>query len=68
MLSKFAPHVKVDIYEATGKFSEVGAGLGLGPRTRRLLTAIGLEKEVAAIGAEFEASRSACDNAAYGGG
>lgn len=48
-LGKFDAAVEVDIYESTGKFSEVGAGIGMFARTWELMRTLGLEEDLKAI-------------------
>ncbi|KAI1785334.1 FAD/NAD(P)-binding domain-containing protein [Ganoderma leucocontextum] len=43
-LQKFAPDVEFVIYEAVSELSEIGAGIGLAPRTWAIIQAVGLEK------------------------
>jgi hypothetical protein len=44
-LSK-SPDIRVDVYEAASKFTEIGAGIGLWWRTRQVLKSLGLEEDV----------------------
>ncbi|KAI0057397.1 salicylate hydroxylase [Artomyces pyxidatus] len=44
-LARYAD-IQVDVYEATAKFTEIGAGVGLWWRTRTILKALGLEEDV----------------------
>ncbi|KAI9507157.1 salicylate hydroxylase [Russula earlei] len=44
-LSK-SPNIRVDVYEAASKFSEIGAGIGVWWRTRQVLKSLGLEEDV----------------------
>jgi salicylate hydroxylase len=53
MLSVYAPDIKVDVYEATARYSEIGAGVALTWRTRRLMTELGLVDDITAIGGQF---------------
>jgi hypothetical protein len=46
--------VEIDIYEATTRFTEVGAGVALTWRTRRTLAALNLQDDLTAIGAQFD--------------
>ncbi|KAF8888036.1 hypothetical protein BD779DRAFT_1672449 [Infundibulicybe gibba] len=43
------PDIDVNIYEATSEFSEVGAGIGVWPRVWKLLTELGLDRDLAKI-------------------
>lgn len=47
-LSK-APNIEVDIYEAASEFAEIGAGVGVWPRTWKILQALGLADDLAAV-------------------
>ncbi|KAI0314036.1 salicylate hydroxylase [Amylostereum chailletii] len=47
------PDIDVTVYEAAAQFAEVGAGIGIWWRTRRILQALGLEADVTAIGGRF---------------
>ncbi|KAI0630491.1 salicylate hydroxylase [Trametes polyzona] len=42
-------NVDVDIYEAASEFAEVGAGIGVWPRTWKILCALGLSDELAKV-------------------
>lgn len=44
-LSKF-PDIRVDVYEAASKFTEIGAGIGVWWRTRQVLKSLGLEEDI----------------------
>ena len=44
-LSK-SPDIRVDVYEAASKFTEIGAGIGVWWRTRQVLKYLGLEEDV----------------------
>ena len=44
-LSK-SPNIRVDVYEAASKFTEIGAGIGVWWRTRQILKSLGLEEDV----------------------
>ena len=44
-LSK-SPDIRVDVYEAASKFTEIGAGIGVWWRTRQVLKSLGLEEDV----------------------
>lgn len=44
-LSK-SPNIRVDVYEASSKFTEIGAGIGVWWRTRQVLKSLGLEEDV----------------------
>lgn len=46
-LSRNAPDLKVDIYEATPSFSSVGAGIGMWPRVREIVETYGLAEAFA---------------------
>jgi hypothetical protein len=50
--------IQVDLYEAASRFTETGAGIGLWWRPRRVLSAMGLEKDVASLGVKFQDDRS----------
>jgi hypothetical protein len=56
MLSKYAADIKVDVYEATARYSEVGAGLGLTWRSRRIVNELGLADDITAIGGQLDSS------------
>lgn len=47
-LSKY-PDIQVDVYEAAKLFSEVGAGIGLWPRSWKIIEQLGLADELAKI-------------------
>jgi hypothetical protein len=57
MLSKFAPDIQVDIYEATDEYSHVGAGLTLTERARTVVAGLGLEAGIVRIGGELNTER-----------
>jgi salicylate hydroxylase len=44
-LSK-SPDIRIDVYEAASKFTEMGAGVGVWWRTRQVLKYLGLEEDV----------------------
>jgi salicylate hydroxylase len=44
-LSK-SPDIRVDVYEAASKFTEIGAGIGIWWRARQILTSLGLEEDI----------------------
>ena len=44
-LSK-SPNIRVGVYEAASKFTEIGAGIGVWWRTRQILKSLGLEEDV----------------------
>ncbi|KAI0277471.1 salicylate hydroxylase [Russula aff. rugulosa BPL654] len=44
-LSK-SPNIRVDVYEAASKFTEIGAGIVASWRTRQILTSLGLEEDI----------------------
>jgi salicylate hydroxylase len=44
-LSK-SPDIRVDVYEAASKFTEIGAGIGVWWRTRQILKYLGLEEDI----------------------
>ena len=44
-LSK-SPHIRIDVYEAASKFTEMGAGIGVWWRTRQVLKYLGLEEDI----------------------
>ena len=41
-----SPNIRVDIYEAASKFTEIGAGIGVWWRTKQVLTSLGLEEDI----------------------
>jgi salicylate hydroxylase len=41
-----SPNIRVDVYEAASKFSEIGAGIVVQWRTRQILTSLGLEEDI----------------------
>jgi hypothetical protein len=41
-----SPNIRVDVYEAASKFTEIGAGIGVWWRTRQVLKSLGLEEDV----------------------
>ena len=45
-LSKY-PDIQVDVYEAAKVFSEIGAGIGLWPRSRDIIERLGLANALA---------------------
>ncbi|CAL1714511.1 unnamed protein product [Somion occarium] len=47
-LSKYSD-IQVDVYEAAGQFSEVGAGIGMWPRTWNIMESLGLTEDLAKI-------------------
>lgn len=44
-LSK-SPDIRIDVYEAASKFTEIGAGIGVWWRTRQVLKYLGLEEDI----------------------
>ncbi|KAL1944832.1 hypothetical protein VTO73DRAFT_2452 [Trametes versicolor] len=44
-----ASNVEIDIYEAASEFAEVGAGIGVWPRTWKILSALGLAADLGKI-------------------
>jgi salicylate hydroxylase len=44
-LSK-SPDIRIDVYEAASKFTEMGAGIGVWWRTRQVLKYLGLEEDI----------------------
>jgi NAD(P)-binding Rossmann-like domain len=44
-LSK-SPDIRIDVYEAASKFTEIGAGIGVWWRTKQVLTSLGLEEDI----------------------
>ena len=53
ILSRF-PDIDVDIYEAASTFAEIGAGVTIMTRTRRILEEMGLRSEIAAMNGSIE--------------
>ncbi|KXN91079.1 Salicylate hydroxylase [Leucoagaricus sp. SymC.cos] len=47
-LSRY-PHIKVDVYEATGQFKEIGAGVMIWARTWRILELMGLAENFSKV-------------------
>ncbi|TCD68035.1 hypothetical protein EIP91_011646 [Steccherinum ochraceum] len=45
-LSRY-PDIQVDVYEAAREMAEIGAGIGLWPRTWKILQSLGLENDLA---------------------
>ncbi|TFY52246.1 hypothetical protein EVG20_g10633 [Dentipellis fragilis] len=43
------PDIAVDVYEATARFTEIGAGIGMWWRTWTLMKALGLDADIAAL-------------------
>ena len=43
------PSIEVDIYEAASKFAEIGAGIGMWPRTSKIMEDLGLADDLATI-------------------
>lgn len=41
-----SPHIRIDVYEAASKFTEMGAGIGVWWRTRQVLKYLGLEEDI----------------------
>ncbi|KAN0109198.1 salicylate hydroxylase [Russula decolorans] len=41
-----SPKIRVDVYEAASKFTEIGAGIGIWWRTKQVLTSLGLEEDI----------------------
>jgi salicylate hydroxylase len=56
MLSKYAPDVKVDVYESTARFSDIGAGVSLQWRSRRLVAELGLADDISGIGGQLDST------------
>ena len=44
-LSK-SPDIRIDVYEAASKFTEIGAGIAVYWRTRQVLKSLGMEEDV----------------------
>jgi salicylate hydroxylase len=44
-LSK-SPDIRIDVYEAASRFTEIGAGIGVWWRTRQVLKYLGLEEDI----------------------
>ena len=42
-LQRFAPDVDFEIYEGAAELAEIGAGIGLAPRTWAMVQALGIE-------------------------
>ncbi|KDQ57219.1 hypothetical protein JAAARDRAFT_157371 [Jaapia argillacea MUCL 33604] len=53
------PDIAVDIYEAANTFTEMGAGIGMWPRTRKIMRSLGLEDGVKKLGKCTEFGQSA---------
>ncbi|KAI0317079.1 salicylate hydroxylase [Amylostereum chailletii] len=49
--------IQVDLYEAASHFGEIGAGLGIWWRGRKILQALGLDNDISAIGGDFDDER-----------
>ncbi|KAM5530141.1 hypothetical protein V8D89_016197 [Ganoderma adspersum] len=47
-LSRY-PDIQVDVYESAGAFTEIGAGIGVWPRTWKILAALGLTDDLSKI-------------------
>ncbi|KAH9951129.1 salicylate hydroxylase [Amylocystis lapponica] len=43
------PDIHVDIYEAASQFAEIGAGIGMWPRTWKIMKNLGLDRELAKV-------------------
>ena len=41
-----SPNIRVDVYEAASKFTEIGAGIVIQWRIRQILTCLGLEEDI----------------------
>ncbi|KAI0091616.1 hypothetical protein BDY19DRAFT_983890 [Irpex rosettiformis] len=41
-----SPHIQVDVYEAASELKEIGAGIGMWPRTWKIMKKLGLDKEL----------------------
>jgi hypothetical protein len=41
-----SPDIRIDVYEAASKFTEIGAGIGVWWRTRQVLKYLGLEEDI----------------------
>ncbi|KAI0750644.1 hypothetical protein C8Q80DRAFT_1351794 [Daedaleopsis nitida] len=48
-LQRYAPDVAFEIYEGASQLSEIGAGVGIQPRTWAIVQALGLEDAMARI-------------------
>ncbi|OCH96283.1 FAD/NAD(P)-binding domain-containing protein [Obba rivulosa] len=48
VLSQYSD-IQVDIYEAANQFSEIGAGIGMWPRTWKIMQALGLDHDLAEV-------------------
>lgn len=44
-----APHIDVDVYEAAREFKEIGAGVGMWPRSWKIMQALGLAQGLSQI-------------------
>lgn len=47
-LSRY-PDIQVDVYESAGAFTEIGAGIGVWPRTWKILATLGLTDDLSKI-------------------
>jgi len=47
-LSRYAD-IQVDVYESASKFAEIGAGIGMWPRTWKIMQALDLDRELAQV-------------------
>ncbi|KAI0322131.1 salicylate hydroxylase [Amylostereum chailletii] len=52
-----SPDIQIDLYEAANKFGEIGAGLGIWWRGRRVLQMLGLDEEMSAVGGPMTDTR-----------
>lgn len=52
------PDIQVDMYERAAQYTEVGAGVGMWWRPRRVLATMGLEADLAPIVGRFQDARS----------
>lgn len=41
--------IQVEVYEAAKQFSDIGAGVGMWPRTWRIMKLLGLDQELAKV-------------------
>ena len=41
-----SPHITVDVYEAASQIKEIGAGIGMWPRTWKIMKKLGLDGEL----------------------
>ena len=59
-LQKFAPDVDFEIYEGATELAEIGAGIGIAPRTWAMVQALGIEDALLNIAGDGDRPCTSC--------